>query len=333
MSATATFNSHLADASRSQAGLTAGLNRSSFIDPQTLIAIKNLEFRAKVVVEGFWNGLHRSPYHGFSVEFTEYRQYSPGDDTRYLDWRLYARSDRYYIKKFEEETNLRCHLLVDNSRSMHFGSLTYTKSQYANTLAATLAYFLYLQGDAVGLLTFDEQIRDCLPARHRTGHLRHLMLALEKPAGGTATDLTAPLKRIVEMVKKRGLMVLISDLLAPLGTLEKNLIALTASGHEVMLFHLLDPAELAFTFDKAALFHDVESGRDLYLDPALARIEYVKKIQAHNQAAQDTCQKLGVGYSRLATDRPMELALFDFLRVRMQRGKKIRRTGAGRSRL
>jgi len=132
------------------------------------MTIRNLELRARVVVEGFWNGLHRSPFHGFSVEFTEYRQYSPGDDHRYLDWRVFARSDRYFIKKFEDETNLRCHLLVDNSRSMGYGSLAWNKAQYANTAAATLAYFLYLQGDGVGLLTFDEQIRDYLPARHRS---------------------------------------------------------------------------------------------------------------------------------------------------------------------
>src|SRR5271165_1227069 len=165
-----------------------GARNQTLIAPQALMAIKDLELRARVVVEGFWHGIHRSPYHGFSVEFTEYRQYSPGDDPRYLDWRLYARSDRYYIKKFEDETNLRCHLMVDQSRSMSYGSLAYTKAQYANTLAATLAYFLSLQGDAVGLLTFDERIRDYLPARHRPGHLRHLMLALEKPPAGAATD-------------------------------------------------------------------------------------------------------------------------------------------------
>src|SRR2546421_6800919 len=234
----------------------------SWVNRLALMSIKALDLRARLVVEGFWNGLPRSPYHGFSVEFTEYRQYTPGDDPRYLDWRLYARTDRYYIKKFEDETNLRCHLLVDNSRSMTYGSLAYTKAQYANTLAATLAYFLYLQGDAVGLLTFDEQIREYLPARHRTGHLRHLMLRLEQPAAGKATDLSAPLQRIVEVVKKRALMVLISDLLAPADALEKNLGLLTACGHEVMLFHILDPAELTFNFEKAVMFHDVESGRD-----------------------------------------------------------------------
>lgn len=289
------------------------------VDPQALMAIKNLELRARIVVEGFWTGLHRSPYHGFSVEFTEYRQYSPGDDPRYLDWRLYARSDRYFIKKFEDETNLRCHLLVDNSRSMDYGSRGYTKAQYANTLAATLALFLHQQGDAVGLLTFDEGIRDYLPARHRPGHLRHLMLALEKPAGGSATDLDAPLKRITEIVSKRGLMVLISDLLAPIEALDKNLARLTASGHEVLLFHLLDPAERQFDFTRASLFRDVESERELYIDPLAAKRDYLRKLETHIGAARAACEKLGIGYHPLSTDQPMELALFDFLRARMQR--------------
>jgi len=303
-------------------------HHGSLIDPKTLMAIKNLDMRARVVVEGFWSGIHRSPYHGFSVEFTEYRHYSPGDDPRYLDWRLYARSDRYYIKKFEDETNLRCHLLADNSRSMNYGSLPYTKAQYANTLAATLAYFLYLQGDAVGLLTFGDQIRDYLPARHRPGHLRHLMLSLEKPAAGATTDLIAPLTRIVEIVKKRGLIVLISDLLAPIDQLENSLTRLSACGHEVILFHLLDPAELTFNFDKAALFLDLESGRELYIDPAAARREYLKKLQSHCASISSACQKLGIACQRFTTDRPLELALFDFLRARMERGKKVKKVGA-----
>ena len=311
----------------SQRGLTAG----ALIDPKALMSIANLELRARLVVEGFWNGLHRSPFHGFSVEFTEYRQYSPGDDPRYLDWRLFARSDRFYIKKFEDETNLRCHLLVDNSRSMTYGSLAYTKAQYANTLAATLAYFLHQQGDAVGLLSFDEQIREYLPARNRVGHLRHLMLALEKPAAGRATDLAAPLKRILEMVRKRGLMVLISDLLAPITTLANNLTSLGACGHEVVLFQVLDPAELEFNFKQASLFQDVESERDLYIDPGAARREYLKKLTAHNAAAESICQKLGIAFHRLATNQPLEMALFDFLRERMSRTKRQSRSSAPRS--
>ena len=310
----------------SPAGADASNSRGrSLIDPRTLMSISNLELRARVVVEGFWHGLHRSPYHGFSVEFSEYRQYSPGDDPRYLDWRLYARSDRYFIKKFEDETNLRCHLIVDQSRSMAYGSLAYTKAQYAATLAATLAYFLYLQGDAVGLLTFDDQIRAFLPARHRPGHLRHLMLKLEQPSAGAATDLAAPLHRVVRTIKKRALLVFISDLLGPIGTLEKDLTALSACGHEVVLFHLLDPAELTFGFEKAVMFEDVESGRRLFIDPATARKNYLTRLEAHNSGVQSVCHSLGIAYRRLATDRPLELALFDFLRERLQRGKFIKR--------
>ncbi|MGD8500497.1 MAG: DUF58 domain-containing protein, partial [Phycisphaerales bacterium] len=200
------------------------------VDPVSLMRIKSMELRAKVIVEGFWKGIHRSPYHGFSVEFTEYRQYTFGDDPRYIDWRLYARSDRFYIKKFEDETNLRCHLLIDHSRSMGYGSGGYTKSQYAGTLAATLAFFLFTQGDAVGLATFDDQIRQYMLPRNRPGYLRRLMLALEASPKGGATDLGPPLQRIAEMLTKRGLIVLISDLLTSIDRLESDLGYLCAGG-------------------------------------------------------------------------------------------------------
>jgi len=300
------------------------------IHPQTLISIRNLELRAKVVVEGFWAGLHKSPYHGFSVEFTEYRQYTPGDDTRYLDWKLLGRSDRYYIKKFEDETNVRCHLLVDNSRSMDYGSGPVRKTDYANTLAATLAYFLYLQGDAVGLLTFHDDIRDYLPARHKTGHLRHLMLALEQPAGGAGTDLARPLERITELVRKRGMMVLITDLLAPIETLEAHLALLAAAGHEIFLFQILDPAEIDLSLDQAALYRDVETGRDLYVDPQQARRAYQERLAAHETSVRETCRKLDITFLRLSTQDPLELALFHFLRARTQQGRRVRRAGMTR---
>lgn len=301
---------------------------STFLDPAALMAIRNLELRARTVVEGFWHGLHRSPYHGFSVEFTEYRQYTPGDDPRYLDWRLVARTDRYFIKKFEDETNLRCHLLVDASRSMSYGSRGYTKLDYARTLAATLAYFLAQQGDATGLLTFDERVREYLPARHRPGHLRHLMLALEKPTAGATTDLAAPLRRVVELTKKRGLVVFLSDLLAPAETLEAPLALLTAARHEVIVFQLLDPAELAFDFTTASRFLDLETGRDIFLEPSLARADYARRLGEHLAAVRGICQRLGITHVQLSTAQPLELALFDFLKARADRGKIIRRKGA-----
>lgn len=304
------------------------MSNPSFLDPATLMAIRNLELRARSVVEGFWHGLHRSPYHGFSVEFTEYRPYAPGDDPRYLDWKLVGRTDRYFIKKFEDETNLRCQLLVDVSRSMTFGSRGYTKAEYARTLAATLGWFLSQQGDATGLMTFDSTVREYLPARHRPGHLRQLMLALEKPSEGRATDLTTPLKRIAELTRKRGLTVLISDLLAPLDELETSLGLLTASGHEVVIFQVLDPAELDFSFSTAARFEDLETGRDLFIDPATARADYQRRLAEHLTAVKAIAQRLGLTHTQIDTAQPLELALFDFLKIRANRGKIVRRKAA-----
>jgi uncharacterized protein (DUF58 family) len=297
---------------------------ASLISPSALMSIRNLELRARAVVEGFWNGLHRSPYHGFSVEFTEYRQYAQGDDPRYVDWRVFARTDRYYIKKFEDETNLRCHLAVDQSRSMTYGSSGYSKAEYAATLAATLAYFLHRQGDATGLVTFDDAVRDYLPARNRASHLRALMLALEKPPGGKATDLAAPLDRLATLVRKRGLVVLVSDFLAPVDRLERSLLALRACGHELSLFQVLDPTERTLSFTGPAVFEDVETARTLYIDPTAAREDYLQKLTAHNAALQALCARLGAGFHLVATDQPLELVLFDFLQERMRKGPAVR---------
>jgi len=300
------------------------LRSATLVNPKALMQLRNLELRARVVVEGFWSGLHRSPYHGFSAEFTEYRQYSPGDDPRYLDWRVFARSDRYFLKKFEDETNLRCHVLFDQSRSMSYGSIGYTKETYAATLAATLAYFLHLQGDAIGLLTFDEAVREYLPARHRVGHLRQIMLALEKPTGGRSTNLAEPIGRLASLVRKRGLVAYISDFLAPIDRLEASLLTLTACGHEVSVFQVLDPAERTLNLDHAAVFEDIESANRVYIDPVEARRDYVLKIEAHCAAVRAMCQKLGIDHQRISTDQPLELALYEFMRERLRRGRQIR---------
>jgi uncharacterized protein (DUF58 family) len=278
--------------------------------------IRSLELRAKSVVEGFFTGLHRSPYHGFSVEFTEYRQYVPGDDPRYLDWKLYARSDRYYVKRFEDETNLRCHLVLDHSRSMAFGSLGYSKSDYARTLAATLAYFLTTQRDAVGLIRFAEEIDQYIPARYRTGQFRRLVVALDTDPAGTSTGLVSSLEQTAARLTKRGLVVLLSDFLVPLDDLEKRLSYLRAGHHEVAVFQIIDPAELSFNFSEPMQFHDLESGREMYIDPAAVREQYQARIQAHLQGVSDICQKLGCDVARLTTDTPMERGLSDFLRTR-----------------
>jgi uncharacterized protein (DUF58 family) len=323
--------SKLSSMTRSGPGRPAGSASASFIDPAALMRIKNLQLRAKVVVEGFLSGLHRSPYHGFSVEFTEYREYSPGDDLRYLDWKLFARSDRYYLKRFEDETNLRCYLLVDLSKSMGFGSLSYDKAEYAKTAAATIAYFLSLQRDAVGLVTFDAAIKDYLPARFRPGHLHRLMLCLEQAPAGTGTDLAAPLEQIAKAARKRGLVVLLSDLLAPLGELETKLGYLRSRGHEVVVIRILDPVEIDFPFDEAAMFQDLESGRELYVDPQLVRERYRQRFGEHRAGLIATCGKLGIDLYELSTSQPLEMALFDFVNARMRRGRQVvRRQGPSR---
>jgi uncharacterized protein (DUF58 family) len=293
---------------------------AQLLDPKALMRIRSLEMRARVVVEGFWSGIHRSPYHGFSAEFSEYRQYTPGDDIRHIDWRVYGRSDRYYIKKFEDETNLRCQLLVDGSRSMIYGSDSeLTKHDYAATLAATFGYFLMQQGDAVGVTRFDDTIRDYLPPRNRPGHLRRLMISLEAPAEGRATDFGTPLERVAQMHDRRGMFVLISDLLAPLDTLEARLGFLRARGHEVVVFHILDPCELDFNFENAAQFTCLESGKQHFIDPEAARKDYCEKIKAHLEAASALCQRAGIEYFFSSTERPFHLALFEFLTARSQR--------------
>jgi uncharacterized protein (DUF58 family) len=298
---------------------------SQLVSAQALMSIRSLELRARAVVEGFWNGLHRSPYHGFSVEFTEYRQYTPGDDPRHVDWRVYARSDRHYIKKFEDETNLRCHLLLDRSRSMEFGTLSHTKAQYAATLAATFAHFLHQQGDAIGLMTFDEQVRELLPARHRPGHLRHVYHAIESPAAGTSTQLGTPIERAADLLHKRGMVILLSDFLADPAELEKPLLRLAAIGHEICAFQILDPAERDFQFQQSSLFEDAESGATLHIDPAAARAGYLERLNAHQQSLAALCARVGVSWHPIATDRPLGLALFDFLQDRARRGRIIRR--------
>jgi uncharacterized protein (DUF58 family) len=236
-----------------------------------------------------------------------------GDDPRHLDWKLFARSDRYYIKRFEDETNRRCYFLVDQSRSMEFTSLTYPKAAYARTVAATLAYFLTLQRDSVGLLTFDSEIRDYLPARHRPGHLHRLILTLEQPLGGDRTNVEKPLEHLASLVKKRGLVVLLSDLLAPIDQLSKSLGYLRACGHEILVLRILDPGEQTLRLSGPIMLEDLESRKKVFVDPSTAREQYQKKLEAHRQSLTGICVSLGVDLIEIGTDQPVELSLVHLL--------------------
>lgn len=289
------------------------------MDPKVVMSIKSLELRAKVVVEGFRTGLNRSPRHGFSVEFSEYRQYTQGDDPRFLDWKLYARTDRSYIRLFEDETNLRCYLVADFSRSMSFGSLGYTKHDYGRTIAASLAWLLNRQGDAVGLSLFDERVRMVIPARYRPGQLRQIMVTLEQPTSGSDTNPEQALEHAARRLNRRGLVVLISDLLASVEQFEAGLKLLKGCGHDVVVFQVLDPVELDLRIDGPRLFEDLESRQKVYADPVVAGESFVQRITEHNDAVQAVCEKLGASFIRTVTSEPLELTLSEFLHARRQR--------------
>lgn len=291
----------------------------SFMDPKVVMSIKSLELRAKVVVEGFRTGLNKSPRHGFSVEFSEYRQYTQGDDPRFLDWKLYARSDRSYIRLFEDETNLRCYIVSDFSRSMSFGSVGYSKHDYARTIASSLAWLLNRQGDAVGLSLFDERVRMVIPARYRPGQLRRIMVTLEQPTSGKETNPEQALEHAARRLNKRGFVVLISDLLAPVHQFEAGLKLLRGCGHDVIVFQVLDPMELNLDIDGPRLFNDLETGQKLYADPADAGASFVQRVTDHNNAVQSACEKLGASLIRTVTTEPLELVLSEFLHARRSR--------------
>lgn len=295
------------------------MTASDLMDPAVVMAIRSLEMRARLVVDGFRTGLNKSPRHGFSVEFSEYRSYTQGDDPRFLDWKLYARTDRSYIRLFEDETNLRCYVALDISRSMSFGSGEYSKHDYARTMAASLAWLLNRQGDAVGLTLFDQDVRSVVPARYRPGQLRRLLVTLEHPPTGTDTQPAAALEDIAQRLHKRGLVVLISDMLAPPGQITDGLRLLRGCLHDLVVFQVLDPAELRLSFDGPKLFEDLESGRKIYSDPERVRSSYLQQLSAHNQTIQRACESIGAAFLQVTTDQPPELALAEFLQARRQR--------------
>ncbi len=282
------------------------------------------------MVEGLWAGLHRSPFSGFSVEFSEYRQYVAGDDLRYLDWRALARTDREYVRKFEDETNLRCHLLVDNSRSMDFGSRGHTKADYARTLAASLAYFLLQQRDMVGLALFADGLAAHLPARWRPGHLQRLLAALDQAPTGSSTALGPALADAARLWRKRGVVVIVSDLLAPVETWDDALGHLVAIGHDARVFQILDPAELTLDFGSAAEWEDLESGRRMHINPARAAAGYRDRINAHLRAVDACLHARGVPLQRVTTDQPLDHVLMEWLRAAARGGASISRKGGVR---
>lgn len=283
------------------------------LDPDVAARLKGLELRARLVVEGFISGLHKSPYHGFSVEFAEHRQYMPGDPVANLDWKVFGKTDRYYLKEFEEETNLRCHILLDCSGSMAFGSKGLTKFEYARTLAAALAYLMQRQRDAVGLTAFSDRMVTDLPSRSARVHL-HLLLrelsALEPAAGTSTRDVFGTM---ADRLKRRGLVIIISDLLTDPTAVIRGLKHFRHRRHDVVVFQILDPRERDFGFPRAARFEDMETGEILPTLPAQIRTAYVSQMQELTDTYRRNCLESLVDYHLLDTEVPFGHALYTYL--------------------
>jgi len=291
-----------------------------FLDPAVIARLGSMELKARTVVEGFLSGLHRSPYKGFSVEFAEYRQYLPGDDLSTLDWKVYARSDRHYVKKFEEETNLECHVLLDMSASMGYragGAMS--KLEYGSVLAASLAYLMHRQRDATGLIAFDERITERLPASARPGHLHAVLLALDRIVPGAKSDVGRPLHQLAEALGKRSLAVLISDLLDDPDTVVRGLKHLRFRGTDVIVFQVLDPHEIEFPFRGAARFTDLESNAEVTADPAQVRDSYLAAMAALRARYEKELRGAGIDFLTLDTSKPLDFALLAYLDARGRR--------------
>jgi uncharacterized protein (DUF58 family) len=294
---------------------------SRFLDPELLARIGSLELLARAVVEGFMSGLHRSPFTGFSTEFTEYRQYNPGDDLRYLDWRLLGRTDRYFIKKYRADTNTQCHLLVDTSASMDYAhASSVTKLQYAQFLAASIAYLLNRQQDAVGLVGFSDKVHTHVPARNRTGHMRTVFGTLSMLQPGGETRLAESLHQLAEILTRRGIVVLISDFYDQTNRLKEAFQHLRFKGHDIVAFHVLDQNELDFDFtDPVLLLEDAETQEQMPVLPDVVVGGYRERMKQHVNDMRTCAAANHVDYEMLTTKQPLDFALFSFLSRRSGR--------------
>ena len=288
-----------------------------FLHPEAIRRIERLEVRARHIVEGFLSGDHRSPYFGQSVEFLQHREYTRGDDPRRIDWKVWAKQDRYCIKQYEEDTNLRCTLLVDASSSMAYGRGPLAKFDYAATVAASLAYLLLRQQDAVGCVTFDEAVRAIVPLRSKHNHLQAIIQSLDATATKQKTDLLTIMRVVAESYPRRGLVVVISDLLADRGRLFRGLKLLRQRGHDVMVFHIMDDDELDFPFTAATRFEGLETADHLTCNPKALRDGYLKALGNFLEEVRRGCARHSVDYALVRTSQPLDAALATYLSNRM----------------
>ena len=296
---------------------------TNYLDPKVLNKVGKLELRARHVVEGFVTGMHRSPYRGFSVEFAQHREYVAGDDTRYLDWKIYGKSDRFYIKEFEEETNLRLHLFVDQSESMRYGHEGgMTKFDYAATAAASLAFLVQQQSDAVGLELFDESVVRTVPPSNTRATLSNIVKNLQEAAPKQKTKVGSVLRELAGAIRKRGMIIIFSDLFDDVDAVLKGLHDLAQRGHDVVVFHVLDRDEVEFPFERMTLFQGLEQMPELLVEPRALKEAYLAEIGAFQDRIRKGCLGQRIDYVRVVDSMPLDVVLTSYLTARTARTKR-----------
>ena len=295
-----------------------------FLQPEVLGRISRLEIRARQVVEGFLSGLHRSPYYGQSVEFVQHREYTPGDDYRRIDWKVWSKTDKYYIKQYEEDTNLRTTLLVDVSESMQFGSGPLSKYEYACTIAASLTYLLLRQQDAVGMITFDDQVRAQIPLRSKRNHLHAILSGLDAAKPQKKTDIYSIMEQTAKAQSRRGMIVLISDLFAPRDGLFRGLRLLRHRGHDVLVFHVLDDQEVDFNYSGTTKFEGMEETGELVCDPRSLRDGYLEAMKKFLDEVRRYCANQVIDYQMIRTSEHLDAALAHFMNHRIGMRSSVR---------
>ena len=303
--------------------MSSEVSETRYLDPKTLDKIKRLDVRARLVVEGFITGQHRSPYNGFAIEFAAHREYSPGDDLRHIDWKVWSKTDRLYIKEYEEETNLKCHLIVDCSKSMRYGEKTgWSKFDYAATAAASLGYLMQQQQDSVGMVLFSNQIDKNFKASSHPSHLKLLLHELEQTEPDNVTDVSDPFLALASQIRKRGMVMLFSDLFLDPDDLGKALSQFRLRRHEVVVFHVMHHDELDFPFQDNTLFKGMEVEAELHTEPRALRRSYLEAVENYMVRVKKVCAVAGIDHVLLDTSKPLDGVLTSYLNFRAKSRRK-----------
>ena len=293
--------------------MASDVDKRKYLRPETVALLNSMSLRARLVVEGYIIGHHRSPYHGFSVEFAEHRSYGPGDEIKHIDWKLFGKTDRLYVKRYEEETNLRAHIILDTSKSMLYSSAEVSKLSYANSLAASLSYLMINQQDAVGIAKFSEKIDTFIPPKARPSHLNLILSQLDDKDSGNDTQIGMVLHELADRIKKRGMVILISDLLDKPENIMKGLKHFRHQNQEVIVFHIQDRKESEFDFDTRTKFFDMETGEEIVTEPWHIRSNYNELISKLESNYKSNCRENLIDYVPLFTDQSLDIGITEYL--------------------